>query len=80
MCCDPGDLAIPGGPEADLSPGGVPREEPGDLYSTPGDGIPRGARWVTATEGGRALGAVGMVISGYDSVVVSRDGVVIMAR
>ncbi|XP_047500904.1 uncharacterized protein LOC125046925 [Penaeus chinensis] len=43
MCCDPGDLAIPGGPDVDLSPGGAPREAPGDLYSTPGDGIPRGA-------------------------------------
>lgn len=46
MCCDPGDLAIPGGPSADLSPAGAPRQAPGDLYSTPGDDIPRGARWV----------------------------------
>ncbi|ROT77094.1 hypothetical protein C7M84_004256 [Penaeus vannamei] len=43
MCCDPGDLAIPGGPSADLSPAGAPRQAPGDLYSTPGDDIPRGA-------------------------------------
>ncbi|XP_042879626.1 uncharacterized protein LOC122258016 isoform X2 [Penaeus japonicus] len=56
ICCDPSDLAIPGGLSLVGGPEGVP---PGDLYSTPGEGFPRGVS--SATGDNRPLAAISAI-------------------